>query len=106
MPLFREQMMIVVPPNHHLAAQKAIRVRDLDGMNYINRANCDGTTSPASAVVRAPASASEIVVLVVIAVIASAPFVDIDQCGTRLGIEQIELERNAAPDGNRKNEWI
>lgn len=39
MPLFREQMMIVIPPNHPLAAHKAIKVRDLDGMNFINRAN-------------------------------------------------------------------
>ncbi|RAI42795.1 LysR family transcriptional regulator [Rhodoplanes roseus] len=41
MPLYRERMLIVIPPNHALARRKAIRVRDLDGMSYINRANCE-----------------------------------------------------------------
>ena len=41
MPLFREQMMIVVPPNHPLAAKNAVRVKDLNGQNYLNRANCE-----------------------------------------------------------------
>src|SRR5262249_181865 len=37
MPLFREQMMIVVSPNHRLAKNNAIRVKDLDGEKYLNR---------------------------------------------------------------------
>ncbi|MGZ8386645.1 MAG: LysR family transcriptional regulator [Rhodoplanes sp.] len=41
MPLFREQMMVVVPPNHLLATKDAIRVKDLHGMNYVNRAKCE-----------------------------------------------------------------
>lgn len=41
MPLFREQMMVVIPPNHQLATKDSIRVRDLHGMNYVNRAKCE-----------------------------------------------------------------
>jgi DNA-binding transcriptional LysR family regulator len=41
MPLFREQYMIVVHPGHRLAAQNAIRVKDLNGERYLNRANCE-----------------------------------------------------------------
>jgi LysR family transcriptional regulator, hydrogen peroxide-inducible genes activator len=41
MGLFREQFMIVVHPNHRLASQSAIRVKDLDGERYLNRANCE-----------------------------------------------------------------
>lgn len=41
MPLFREQMMVVIPPNHLLAAKDAVRVKDLHGMNYVNRAKCE-----------------------------------------------------------------
>jgi LysR family hydrogen peroxide-inducible transcriptional activator len=41
MPLFREQFMIVVHPEHPLAAQTAIRVQDLTGHRYLNRANCE-----------------------------------------------------------------
>ncbi len=41
MPLFREQMMVVIPPNHVLAVKEAIRVKDLHGMNYVNRAKCE-----------------------------------------------------------------
>jgi LysR family hydrogen peroxide-inducible transcriptional activator len=41
MPLFREQMMIVVSPNHRLAMANAIRVKDLDGEKYLNRTNCE-----------------------------------------------------------------
>lgn len=41
MQLFREQMMVVIPPNHLLAAKDAIRVKDLRGMNYVNRAKCE-----------------------------------------------------------------
>jgi DNA-binding transcriptional LysR family regulator len=41
MPLFREQYMIVVRPGHRLASRNAIRVKDLDGERYLNRANCE-----------------------------------------------------------------
>ncbi|MEZ5788180.1 MAG: LysR family transcriptional regulator [Xanthobacteraceae bacterium] len=41
MPLFKEQMMVVIPPNHPLGAKEAIRVKDLDGMTYVNRAKCE-----------------------------------------------------------------
>lgn len=41
MPLFREQMMIVLPPQHPLAGKNSIRVKDLHGQSYLNRANCE-----------------------------------------------------------------
>lgn len=40
-PLFREQMMIVVNPDHPFAAMNGVSVRDLDGKPYLNRANCE-----------------------------------------------------------------
>lgn len=48
MPLFRERMMIVVAPDHPLARQDAIAVRDLDGGLYLQRLNCEfkGELSP------------------------------------------------------------
>lgn len=39
--LFREQMMIVMPPTHRLANQPAIRMADLDGECYVNRIQCE-----------------------------------------------------------------
>lgn len=41
LPLFREQMMIVVHPEHHLAMKNMIEVRDLDGERYLERINCE-----------------------------------------------------------------
>ena len=41
MPLFREQIMIVVNPQHRLAPFNAIPVRELDGEPYLNRVNCE-----------------------------------------------------------------
>jgi LysR family transcriptional regulator, hydrogen peroxide-inducible genes activator len=41
MPLFREQMMFVVNPQHRLARLNAIPVRELDGECYLNRINCE-----------------------------------------------------------------
>jgi LysR family hydrogen peroxide-inducible transcriptional activator len=41
MPLFREQYMIVVPPDHLLASRNAIRVKDLNWQRYLNRTNCE-----------------------------------------------------------------
>jgi DNA-binding transcriptional LysR family regulator len=34
-------MMIVLPPEHKLAIRNAIRVADLDGERYVNRARCE-----------------------------------------------------------------
>ena len=41
MPLFREQFMIVVSPDHPLAQRNTIRPRDLTGDRYLNRVNCE-----------------------------------------------------------------
>jgi len=41
MPLFREQIVIAINPQHRLANQAAIRVRDLHGECYIHRMNCE-----------------------------------------------------------------
>jgi DNA-binding transcriptional LysR family regulator len=41
MPLFREQMMIVVHPGHPLAMRNTIRLPDLEGQPYLNRVNCE-----------------------------------------------------------------
>jgi LysR family hydrogen peroxide-inducible transcriptional activator len=41
LPLFREQMVIVVHPQHRLANQKTVRVKDLDGESYIHRNHCE-----------------------------------------------------------------
>ena len=40
-PLFCERMMIVLHPEHRLATRNAIRVVDLDGERYVNRAKCE-----------------------------------------------------------------
>jgi LysR family hydrogen peroxide-inducible transcriptional activator len=41
LPLFREQMVIVVHPQHRLANQKTVRVKDLNGESYIHRNHCE-----------------------------------------------------------------
>lgn len=41
MPLFREQFMIVLPPNHRLAAQNSVCPKDLTGERYLNRVACE-----------------------------------------------------------------
>lgn len=41
MPLFKEQMMVVIPPNHPLGTKEVVRVKDLHGMAYVNRAKCE-----------------------------------------------------------------
>jgi DNA-binding transcriptional LysR family regulator len=41
MPLFQEQMMIVVPPGHPFAAKNAVFGNDLNGQPYLNRVNCE-----------------------------------------------------------------
>ena len=40
-PLFREQMVIVVHPKHRLANQPAVRVKDLNHESYIHRNHCE-----------------------------------------------------------------
>lgn len=39
--LYREQFKIVVAPDHPLAAREVVRVRDLDGADYLDRINCE-----------------------------------------------------------------
>lgn len=46
MPLFREQMMIVVPPTHALAQRTALRSEDLHGERYVNRSLCEFVERP------------------------------------------------------------
>ncbi|MBC9878847.1 LysR family transcriptional regulator [Bradyrhizobium sp. INPA01-394B] len=41
MPLFREQMMIVLPPHHPLGGRTAIQLRDLHRQRYLNRSSCE-----------------------------------------------------------------
>ena len=41
MPLFREQMVIVVHQEHRLARERAFPVKELDGESYIHRINCE-----------------------------------------------------------------
>jgi len=41
MPLYREKYVIVLRPDHRLAAGKAVCVRDLDGECYLSRINCE-----------------------------------------------------------------
>lgn len=41
MPLFQEQMMIVIPPEHPFAAKDSVRGTDLHGQPYLNRVNCE-----------------------------------------------------------------
>ncbi len=41
MSLFRERMVIAVGLGHRLANQSTVRVKDIDGENYIHRNNCE-----------------------------------------------------------------
>jgi DNA-binding transcriptional LysR family regulator len=41
LPLFREQMLIVVPPDHRLARRDVIEIKDLAGERYVQRALCE-----------------------------------------------------------------
>jgi LysR family transcriptional regulator, hydrogen peroxide-inducible genes activator len=41
LPLFRERFMIVMHPQHRLAAQSEVRVKDLDGEPYLSRVHCE-----------------------------------------------------------------
>lgn len=46
MPLFREQMMIVVPHTHPFARRTSLRSEDLVGKRYVNRALCEFVERP------------------------------------------------------------
>jgi DNA-binding transcriptional LysR family regulator len=39
--LYRERFVIVLAPTHRLAMQNAVRVKDLDGENYLERMHCE-----------------------------------------------------------------
>lgn len=41
LPLFREQMMIVLPPDHRLAGRDTIEIGDLAGERYVQRSFCE-----------------------------------------------------------------
>jgi LysR family transcriptional regulator, hydrogen peroxide-inducible genes activator len=41
MPLFKEQFVIVLHPQHELAGRDAVRAADLSGQRYVNRVNCE-----------------------------------------------------------------
>lgn len=41
LPLFREQMMIVLPPTHRLATRDRIEISDLAGERYVQRSYCE-----------------------------------------------------------------
>ena len=41
LPLFREQMMIVLPPQHRLASRTFIEIKDLEGDRYVQRSSCE-----------------------------------------------------------------
>jgi DNA-binding transcriptional LysR family regulator len=40
-PLYTEEFVVVLPPNHPLAAKPVLKVWDLDGHPYVNRINCE-----------------------------------------------------------------
>jgi LysR family transcriptional regulator, hydrogen peroxide-inducible genes activator len=40
-PLFKEQMVIVLHPTHPLAERNAVRAKDLNGQSYLSRINCE-----------------------------------------------------------------
>lgn len=41
LPLYEERFVVCVPPGHRFAQQNIVRVPDLDGEAYVNRANCE-----------------------------------------------------------------
>jgi LysR family hydrogen peroxide-inducible transcriptional activator len=45
LPLYREQYMIAMPPEHRLAQGTCVRVKELDGERYLSRVNCEYGTS-------------------------------------------------------------
>ncbi len=41
LPLFQERFVVALPPNHRLAAMNEVKVKDLQGEPYVNRAKCE-----------------------------------------------------------------
>lgn len=41
LPLYAERFVVAVSPGHRLAGLPEVRIRDLDGEDYLNRANCE-----------------------------------------------------------------
>jgi DNA-binding transcriptional LysR family regulator len=41
LPLFMERFVCVLPESHQLARQESVRVKDLNGVPYVNRINCE-----------------------------------------------------------------
>lgn len=41
LPLFRERFMVALPPDHFLASQESVRMRDLDQQCYLGRKSCE-----------------------------------------------------------------
>jgi DNA-binding transcriptional LysR family regulator len=52
MPLYKERFVVVLPPQHRLARQNAVCVKDLNGEPYVNRLNCE-VAAPANKEFRA-----------------------------------------------------
>lgn len=42
LPIFEERFVVVLPPDHRLLSQDAIRATDIDGEPYISRSRCEG----------------------------------------------------------------
>lgn len=40
-PLYGERFVVALPPGHRLAARRAVRLRDMDGLDYVSRASCE-----------------------------------------------------------------
>ncbi|HVY87426.1 MAG TPA: LysR family transcriptional regulator [Hyphomonadaceae bacterium] len=40
-PLYTEEFVVVLPPNHRLVEKKVLTVKDLDKQPYVNRINCE-----------------------------------------------------------------
>jgi LysR family transcriptional regulator, hydrogen peroxide-inducible genes activator len=40
-PLYRERFVVAMPPGHRLAANKAVRLADMHGHDYVSRASCE-----------------------------------------------------------------
>ncbi len=51
LPLYTESFVVVLPPNHHLAREPVVRARDLNGIPYVSRMNCEVYTRVSDALV-------------------------------------------------------
>ena len=41
LPLYRERLVVALPPGHRLGAQRAVRLRDMHKQDYVSRASCE-----------------------------------------------------------------